>query len=365
VNERAPAPSRPRHCCGMFLLTFSASVAALAVSSNAWRDWVTQQSGDWRGTWCTHGPDGTLLDRVAAGTTLAVNGALAVQSHQVSVEMTRSDCERCFDRDGEGWFNGATMRTLPAGSFTPETMRHVVCGAGSAFGPRVLRSGAMTLELSVRHADRRVRAVCTWQPQSMAAAPLAGNAVVPISLVLGRVTIAREALQAAADAGWEPPCIAQGPWRGSRSHLAQPVAGIDEPSALVVSEVVCDSGGKPPQLERGIRSDAPGGSGAPLQSRGDGRFQGTAASLAEEAGGAGTRVLLDTGGGITMGLPSRILPASPACVELQWEASAVAVRRVEARVEGLGRRVVESEASVAMAPPTLCELAVVAWDAKA
>lgn len=112
-----------------------------------------------------------------------------------------------------------------------------------------------------------------------------------------------------------------------------------------------------------MRSGAWGGSGA--EAGGEGATEGPAAAQPEGAGGAGTRVVLDAGGGISLGVPSRILPASPVCVALHWEASGVAMRRVEARVEALGRRVVESEATVAMSPPTLCQLAAVAWDARA
>jgi len=184
---------------------------------------------------------------------------------------------------------------------------------------------------------------------------------VPISLVLRRVTT----LQVAADVGWEPPFIVQGPWRGSRSQLVQPMAGVDEPSTPVKSEAACGCGGKPPELQPGPRSHRSGGSGAPSEAGEDGAAEEAAASQAEAAGDAEARVLLDVGGGVSLGLPSWIFPASPTCIALHWEASAVAVRRVEARVEVLGRRVVESEASVAMSPPTLCELAVVAWDAEA
>jgi len=309
----------------------SCPAAALAPSGGAWRAWTAQQAGDWRGTWCTHGLGGALLDTVAAGTALLVEGASAVQTHQVSVETTLSDCVRCFDCDGQGWFNGATMRTLPAGTFTPATMKHVICTDGSAFGPRVLRSGAMTLELGLRHGDRRVRAVCTWQPQSATAMAFGGNSAVPVALTLGRVTIAREALEASADESWGPPSTASGPWRSTTASLL----GSEETlSPETGAAAACGADGRPPELST---LSAEGADSAPL--------------------------ILDAGCGISLSLPRRILPATPTMVSLQWEASAVAVRRAEATVEVLGGRVVESDASVVMAPPQLCSLAVSAWEA--
>jgi len=302
------------HC---FVLLRPSSSLPLAVG-DSWQRFLTAHTGEWRGTWSTHSADGSLLDTVAAGSRLLLEDDAAVQTLLFATSSVRSDCEKCFDSE--------EVREIPAGRFTADSLRHVCCGPASVLGPRVLRSGAMNLELTMRNADSRVRVVAAWQPASTMTA-----ADGPSSLVLGKVTVAREALAlgrahsgadglsvtlqredamggTAAGGGGEP-------WVGHYSHLSTP-------TPLAEPEVT------PARLEE-----------LPEISR------------------EGALCMRDLADGVTVSLPSRVKAAEPASVTVRWRPNGTGlVKQIDATIEALGRRVVSSEASVVMAPPQLLSL---------
>ena len=185
------------------------------VPSTHWSRFADLHAGEWRGRWSTLGPDGTLLDEISAGQRLevAANEDVATNTLIFVSQSVRSDCETCFDSE--------ETKEMPAGRFSADTLPYYVCGQGSAFGPRVLRSGAMSFEACVRHGDERVRLTAQFAPE-----PSADGSAAPVSLALGRVTFACEALAPAAaalaPATRDVPLDWDGTWAGDRHALVAP-----------------------------------------------------------------------------------------------------------------------------------------------
>lgn len=201
---------------------------------------------------------------------------------------------------------------MPAGSFSADTLPYYISGQGSALGPRVLRSGAMSFEACVRHGDERVRLTAQFAPELSA-----DGSGAPVSLALGRVTFACEALAPAALA----PDVARldwdGTWAGDRHTLVAPPSPAAEAAVTAV----------------------------------------TGASLALEGAVDATLLALPSRG-VSAVLPARILAAQPALLTLSWQPTAGTTLRLEARVEALGRSVVSTSTSTVMSPPRLLELTV-------
>ena len=204
---------------------------------------------------------------------------------------------------------------MPAGSFAADTLPYYVCGQGSALGPRVLRSGAMSFEACVRHGDERVRLTAQFAPEPSA------DGSAPVSLALGRVTFACEALAPAAaalaPAMRDVPLNWDGAWAGDRHTLVAPPSPAAEAAVTAV----------------------------------------TGASLALE-GAAEARLLALPSRGVSAVLPARILAAQPALLILSWQPTAGTTLRLEASVEALGRSVLSTETSTVMSPPRLLKLTV-------
>ena len=296
------------------MLALLCSSALGLVPSTHWRRFLDLHAGEWRGRWSTLGPDGTLLDEISAAQRLdvAANEDIATNTLIFVSQSVRSDCETCFDSE--------ETKEMPAGSFSADRLPYHICGSGSAFGPRVLRSGAMSFEACVRHGDERVRLTAQFTPSSSDAAEGSGT---PESLTLGRVTIACEAL-APATAALAPAARDvlpdwDGIWAGDRHTLVAPPSPAAE---AAVTAVQCSG-----------------------------------ASLALAPTEAATLLALPSRG-VSAVLPARILAAQPALLVLSWQPTADTMLRLEASVEALGRRVVSTETSRVMSPPRLLELTV-------
>ena len=270
------------------------------VPSTHWSRFADLHAGEWRGRWSTLGPDGTLLDEISAGQRLevAANEDVATNTLIFVSQSVRSDCETCFDSE--------ETKEMPAGRFSADTLPYYVCGQGSAFGPRVLRSGAMSFEACVRHGDERVRLTAQFAPE-----PSADGSAAPVSLALGRVTVACEALAPAAAALTPVTCDVpldwDGTWAGTRHTLVAPPS----PAADAAVEAV------------------------------------TGVSLAQE--GEATPLALPSRG-VAAVLPARILAAQPTPLTLSWQPSAGTALRLEASVEALGRSVASTETETVMSP---------------
>lgn len=289
----------------MLALWWSGSAFGL-VPSTHWRRFTDLHAGEWRGRWSTFGPDGTLLDEISAAQRLevAANEDIATNTLIFVSQSVRSDCETCFDSE--------ETKEMPAGSFSADTLPYYISGQGSALGPRVLRSGAMSFEACVRHGDERVRLTAQFAPELSA-----DGSGAPVSLALGRVTFACEALAPAALA----PDVARldwdGTWAGDRHTLVAPPSPAAEAAVTAV----------------------------------------TGASLALEGAVDATLLALPSRG-VSAVLPARILAAQPALLTLSWQPTAGTTLRLEARVEALGRSVVSTSTSTVMSPPRLLELTV-------
>ena len=129
------------------------------VPSTHWNRFADLHAGEWRGRWSTLRPDGTVLDEISAGQRLevAANEDVATNTLIFVSQSVRSDCETCFDSE--------ETKEMPAGRFSADTLPYYICGQGSAFGPRVLRSGAMSFEACVRYGDERVRLTAQFAPE--------------------------------------------------------------------------------------------------------------------------------------------------------------------------------------------------------
>ena len=289
----------------MLALWWSGSAFGL-VPSTHWRRFTDLHAGEWRGRWSTFGPDGTLLDEISAAQRLevAANEDIATNTLIFVSQSVRSDCETCFDSE--------ETKEMPAGSFSADTLPYYISGQGSALGPRVLRSGAMSFEACVRHGDERVRLTAQFAPELSA-----DGSGAPVSLALGRVTFACEALAPAGRA----PDVARldwdGTWAGDRHTLVAPPSPAAEAAVTAV----------------------------------------TGASLALEGAVDATLLALPSRG-VSAVLPARILAAQPALLTLSWQPTAGTTLRLEARVEALGRSVVSTSTSTVMSPPRLLELTV-------
>ena len=285
------------------------------VAAPHWQRFLSLHAGEWRGRWSTLGPDGNVLDEVTAAQRLEVPAGqddVAINTLIFVTGSIKSDCSTCFDSE--------ETKEVPAGAFTPEQLPYCVAGAGSALGPRVLRSGAMSFEACLRHGEQRVRMTAQFAPQSITASTVDGT---PMSLTLGRVTIAREALPPAAVSAVEAAAVDSdwaGDWTGPRHAFSE------EPPS--------------PTAEAGV---------AVVRCSG--------AELEPAAGECQT--LLRLGPRCAAILPSRIQPAQPTPLQLVWRPPGTEkALLLRASIEALGRRVVSTESTTVMSPPRLLELEV-------
>ena len=108
-------------------------------------------------------------------------------TNRILSSSTQSDCETCF--------SSSEVTTLPVATYTPETLgrRHRCAAVGMVIGPSVLKSGAMSTELVLRHGDGRVRV--TFQHAPVWERGVEPGSCPPQGLKLFRTVVSKEKLR--------------------------------------------------------------------------------------------------------------------------------------------------------------------------
>mmetsp|Transcript_23364 Transcript_23364/g.55700 ORF Transcript_23364/g.55700 Transcript_23364/m.55700 type:complete len:428 (-) Transcript_23364:164-1447(-) len=155
-----------------------------------WNRFRDATLGRWQGIWQTYDIMGDMQDERFCGVEVDSNGhpgegEVLVLSNVVQVGSVKSDCPTCFD--------STDFKRLPVATFNwPSIARHLVVGDGYMNGPSVLRNGAMSSEICLRHGDGRLRVTVqhapVWEKDSEQIGP-------PDALKVFRVIVAREALR--------------------------------------------------------------------------------------------------------------------------------------------------------------------------
>ena len=116
-------------------------------------------------------------------------------SHRILTSSTQSDCNTCF--------SSSEVQTFPIASYTPESLgrRHRCAAGGMVVGPSVLKSGAMSTELVLRHGDGRVRV--TFQHAPVWERGIEPGSCPPQGLKLFRAIVSKEKLRDSAPDGVE------------------------------------------------------------------------------------------------------------------------------------------------------------------
>ena len=117
-------------------------------------------------------------------------------THRILSSSTQSDCQTCF--------SSSEVTTLPTiATYTPESLgrRHRLGATGMVVGPSVLKSGAMSTELVLRHGDGRVRV--TFQHAPVWERGVEPGSCPPQGLKLFRATVSKERLRPSVENGTE------------------------------------------------------------------------------------------------------------------------------------------------------------------
>lgn len=144
--------------------------------------------GSWRGTWNTYDHMGDVLDSTIAAVDLDLDetGTSASQVHQFVSEQVQSDCDTCFD--------AANVKSMPVSQYSLGNLgRSRLASVGMCIGPRILRSGAMSTELVLRHGDGRVRVI--FQHAPVWEAGVEPGSCPPQGLKMFRALVSKEALR--------------------------------------------------------------------------------------------------------------------------------------------------------------------------
>jgi len=113
---------------------------------------------------------------------------VVTHTHRILSSTTQSDCETCF--------SSSEVTTLPTiATYTPETLsrRHRCAAVGMVVGPSVLKSGAMSTELVLKHGDGRVRV--TFQHAPVWERGIEPGSCPPQGLKLFRAVVSKEKLR--------------------------------------------------------------------------------------------------------------------------------------------------------------------------
>ena len=106
-------------------------------------------------------------------------------AHTFVVGSVAADCDTCFD--------STETKTIPVASYGPGDLRkNRLASVATVTGPSLLRSGAMSTELTLRHGDGRVRVA--FQHAPVWEAGVEPGSCPPDGLKLFRTTVCREAL---------------------------------------------------------------------------------------------------------------------------------------------------------------------------
>jgi len=178
-------------------LRSSPSPSAGGADDDATRQWDLLNEhhlGTWSGTWTTYDYMGDVADTIRADVLLGgdggggSNGAVS-HTHQLHVGAVRSDCDTCHD--------ASATKILPLRPFRRADMGKTrLASTGMAVGPTVLRSGAMSTEIGLKHGDGRLRAVFMHAP--VWEKGVEPGSCPPQGLKLFRMTICREAKRPSA-----------------------------------------------------------------------------------------------------------------------------------------------------------------------
>jgi len=108
-------------------------------------------------------------------------------THRILSSSTQSDCKTCF--------SSSEVTDFPIAKYTPESLgtRHRCAAVGMVIGPSLLKSGAMSTELVLRHGDGRVRV--TFQHAPVWERGVEPGSCPPQGLKLFRAMVSKEKLR--------------------------------------------------------------------------------------------------------------------------------------------------------------------------
>jgi len=144
--------------------------------------------GSWRGTWMTYNYIGDVVDSTVASVDLELDesGTSCTQIHKIVTGSVSADCETCFDSED--------VQAMPVAQYSLGNLgRNRLASVGMVIGPSILRSGAMSTELILRHGDGRVRVI--FQHAPVWEAGVEPGSCPPQGLKLYRTMVCREALR--------------------------------------------------------------------------------------------------------------------------------------------------------------------------
>lgn len=161
--------------------------------------------GRWRGTWTTYDYMGDEVDSTMASVLLQPKSSpdekddfitSVIHEHEIITGITSADCNTCFD--------STQARTIPVATYQYEkeddeiirtnlAQRKIRCASvGMCVGPTLLRSGAMSTEMILRHGDSRLRVIFMHGPAwEKGVEP---GSCPPMGLKLFRTILSRESI---------------------------------------------------------------------------------------------------------------------------------------------------------------------------
>ena len=174
--------------------------------------------GEWWGTWSTYDYMGDLVGSTVAGVALKPDkdSTSVEHTHRILSSSTQSDCNTCF--------SSSEVTTLPTiATYTPESLgrRHRCAAVGMVVGPSLLKSGAMSTELALKHGDGRVRV--TFQHAPVWERGVEPGSCPPQGLKLFRAVVSKERLRDTADEATEG--TIQGPPSREEEEKSPPAPG--------------------------------------------------------------------------------------------------------------------------------------------
>lgn len=175
--------------------------------------------GEWWGTWSTFDYMGDLVGQptVAAVSLQPDKESASVEhKHRILSSATQSNCNTCF--------SSSEVTTLPTiATYTPESLgrRHRCASVGMVVGPSLLKSGAMSTELALRHGNGRVRV--TFQHAPVWERGVEPGSCPPQGLKLFRAIVSKERLRNTIDEATEG--TLQGPPSAKEEEDSPPAPG--------------------------------------------------------------------------------------------------------------------------------------------
>ena len=174
--------------------------------------------GEWWGSWDTYDYMGDRVGSTVAGVSLKPDkeAASVEHKHRILSSSTQSDCNTCF--------SSSEVTTLPTiATYTPETLgrRHRCAAVGMVVGPSLLKSGAMSTELALKHGDGRVRV--TFQHAPVWERGVEPGSCPPQGLKLFRAVVSKERLRDTNDEVSEG--TIQGPPSAEEEKESPPLPG--------------------------------------------------------------------------------------------------------------------------------------------